>query len=98
MRIKLTLAIVVGLLICALVDNTSNDFSLVVFANDAVTVVEIQMLPQALPVLADIQRRQADACFPTHSLTQSFRTSDDFLHASCVTRTTAKPTRSLTDS
>ena len=74
MRIKLTLSIVLGLLFCALVvtefpelinliDNTSNDFSLVVFAKDAVTVVEIEMLPQALPVLADIQRRQADLCF-----------------------------------
>ena len=98
MRIKLTLSIVVGLLLCALVvtelselinlvDNTSNDFSLVVFAKDAVTVDEIQMLPQALPVLADIQRRQADLCFPTHSLIQTFRTSDDVLHASCITRT-----------
>jgi hypothetical protein len=99
MRInKLTLAIVVGLLLCALVvtelpelinlvDNTSNDFSLVVFAKDAVTTVKIQKLLQGLPVSADILRRQAALCFPTPSLIESFRTSDNVLHASCVLRT-----------
>jgi hypothetical protein len=98
MRIKLALAIVVGLLFCALVirelpelinlvDDTSNDFSLVVFAKDAVTVVKIQTLPQGQPALADIQRRQAPLCFPTHSLIQNFRTPDDVLHVSCVLRT-----------
>ena len=98
MRIKLTLVIVVGLLLCALVvtelpelinlvDNTSNDFSLVVFAKDAVTTVKIQMLLQGLPVFADIVRRQAALCFPTDSLIQSVRTSDNVLHASCVLRT-----------
>jgi hypothetical protein len=98
MRVKLALAIVVCLLLCALVvtelpelinlvDNTSNDFSLVVFAKDAVTTVKIQMLLQGLPVLVDIQRRQEALCFPTHSLIQRFRTSHDVLHASCVMRT-----------
>jgi hypothetical protein len=97
-RIKLTLAIVVGLLFCALairelpelinlVDDTSNDFSLVVFPKDAVTVVKIQILPQGQPVLADIQRRQAALGFPTRSLFQNFRTPDDILHVSCVLRT-----------
>ena len=98
MRIKLALAIVAGLLLCALVvrelpelinlvDDTSNDFSLVVFAKDAVTVVKIQALPQGQPVMADIQRRQAPLCFPTHSLIQNLRTPDDVLHVSCVLRT-----------
>jgi hypothetical protein len=98
MRIKLTLAIVVGVLVCALVvtelpelinlvDNASNDFSLVVFAKDAVTVVRIHILPQGQPVLAGIERRHAPLCSPTHSLIQSFRTPDDVLHASCVLRT-----------
>lgn len=98
MRVKLTLAIVVGLLLCALViqelpelinlvDDTSNDFSLVVFAKDAVTVVKIQMLPQGQPVLADIQRRQTALSFSIHPLIQNFRTSDDVLHMSCVLRT-----------
>jgi hypothetical protein len=101
MRVKLALAIVIGLLFCALVvreipelinlvDDTSNDFSLVVFAKDAVTVVKIQTLPQGQPVLADIQRRQAPLCFPcfpTHSLIQNLRTPDDVLHVSCVLRT-----------
>lgn len=99
MRInKLTLGIVVGLLLCTLVltefpelinlvDNSSNDFSLVVFAKDVRTIVKIQMLlvPGA-PVVADIQRRQAALCFSDCSLIQSFRTSDDVFHASCVLR------------
>ena len=100
MLAKLTLAIVVCLLLCALVvtelpelinlvDNTSNDFSIVVFANDTVTTVKIQMFPLQLPLFVDIQRRRAALCFcfPTHSLIQSFRTSDDVLQASRVLRT-----------
>jgi hypothetical protein len=98
MRIKLAFAIVVGLLFCALVirelpelinlvDDASNDFSVVVLAKDAVTVVKIHMVPQGQPVLADIQRRQAPLCFPTRSLIQNFRTPDDVLHVSCVLRT-----------
>ncbi|MFY9729980.1 MAG: hypothetical protein WAK24_05190 [Candidatus Acidiferrales bacterium] len=98
MRIKLTLAIVVGLLFCALVireipelinlvDDTSNDFSLVVFAKDALKVVKIQILPPGQPVFADIQCRQAALCFPTHPLIQTFQTPDDVLHVSCVLRT-----------
>ncbi len=98
MRIKLTLAIMVGLLFCALlvrefpelinlVDDTSNDFSLVVFAKDAVTVVKIQILPQGQPVFVDIQRRQAALRLPTDPLIQTFQTPDDVLRVSCVLRT-----------
>ncbi len=103
MRIKLTLATVVGLLFCTLatmelpelinlVDDTSNDFSLVVFAENVMTVVKNRMLPQGRPVLADIPRQQAAATFQAHSFaslqTHSLtRTSDDTLHLSCVQRT-----------
>jgi hypothetical protein len=98
MRVKLALAIVVGLLFCALVvrelpelinlvDDTSNDFSLVVFAKDPVTVAKIQTLPLGQPVMADIQCQHGPLCFPTHSLIQNLRTPDDVLHVSCVLRT-----------
>jgi hypothetical protein len=98
MRVKLALAIVIGLLSCALVvrelpelinlvDDTSNDFSLVVFAKDASTVVKIQTLPQGQPVMANIECQQGPLCFPTHSLIQNLRTPDDVLHVSYVLRT-----------
>ena len=98
MRIKLTLAIVVGLLFCTLsamevpelvklVDDTSNDFSLLVFVKNSVTVVKTQVLHQSPPALADVRRPQAVASFPAYSLIHSFQTSDDTLHLLCVQRT-----------
>ena len=98
MRVKLILATVVGLLFCTvatmelpeltnLVDDTSNDFSLVVFAENTVTAVKTRMLPQGRPVLADIQPRQADEHFQSHSLIRTFQASDDdMLHVLCVQR------------
>ena len=98
MRIKLTLAMAVGLMFCTLatmelpeliklVDDTSNDFSLVVIAKDALKIVKIQILPPGQPVFADFQRRQAALCFPTHPLIQTFRTPGEVLHVFCVLRT-----------
>lgn len=98
MRIKLTLATVVGLLFCTvatlelpelinLVDDTSNDFSLVVFAENTVTAVKTRMLTRVRPVLADIQPRQADEYFQYPSLIRTFQASDDdMLHVLCVQR------------
>ncbi len=98
MRIKLTLATVVGLLLCTLatmelpelinlVDDTSNDFSLVVFVRNAVTIVKTQMLHERRPVLADVRRPQAAASFPAYSLIHTFQIADDILHLLCVQRT-----------
>ena len=109
MRIKLTLAIVVGFLFCTLlamefpelvnlVDDTSNDFCLIVFVKNAVAVVKTQMknavtavktemLHQRRLALADVRRRQAAASFPAYSLMQTFQTSDDTLHLLCIQRT-----------
>jgi hypothetical protein len=70
-----------------LVDDTSNDFSLVVFAENTVTAVKMRMLPQGRPVLADIQPRQADEYFQSRSLIGTFQASDDMLHMLCVQRT-----------
>lgn len=98
MRIKLILATAVGLLLCTLatmelpelinlVDDTSNDFSLVVFAENTVVALKVQMLTQVRPARADIQPRQADEYFQSHSLIRTFRTSDnDMLHVLCVQR------------
>lgn len=98
MRIKLTLATVVGLLFCTvatmelpelinLVDDTSNDFSLVVFAENTVTAVKMRMLTQGRPVLADIQLRQADEYFQSHALIRTFQASNDnMLKLLCVQR------------
>jgi hypothetical protein len=98
LRIKLPFAIVVGLLFCTLatmelpelinlVDDTSNDFSLIVFVKNAATVVKVQMLRKGRPALADVQPRQATARFSTRSLIQTFYTLGDTLHLLCVQRT-----------
>ena len=98
MRIKLTLATAVGLLFCTLatmelpelinlVDDTTNDFSLVVFAESTVTAVKTRMLPQGRPALADIQPRQAAEYFQSHSLIPTSQASgNDMLHVFCVQR------------
>lgn len=95
MRIKLALAIVVGLLVWPLAalelaelinltDDTSNDFSLIVFAENAATVVKNQMLQlKRSPMLASIRRRQVGACFAPCSLVKS---SDDMLYSLCIQR------------
>jgi hypothetical protein len=99
MRTKLTLATVIGLLFCTLatmelpeliklVDNTSNDFSLIVFAESTVTAVKTRMLPQGRPVSAHVQSRQTAAYFQSHSLFRNLQASDDdMLHVLCVQRT-----------
>ena len=96
MRVKLALAIVVGLLflplttlelpeLINLTDDTSNDFSLIVFAENAATVVKNQILHlKRSPMLASIRRRQVGAWFAPCSLVQS---SDDMLHSLCIQRT-----------
>jgi hypothetical protein len=99
MRIKLTFAIVVGLLFCSiatlelpelinLVDDTSNDFSVVVLTKRAVTIVKVQPLDLNIrPVLADIQGRQPSGCLPPQYLIQPFDTPNDLLHLLHVQRT-----------
>jgi hypothetical protein len=98
LRINLTLAMAVGLLFCSLAtmelpelvnltDDTSNDFSLVVFVKNAVTIVKVQMHRQGRSALAGVRRRQAAAFFATRSPIQSFHTSGDPLHLLCVQRT-----------
>jgi hypothetical protein len=100
MHAKLTLMTltVVGLLFCTLAtmelselinlaDDSSNDFSLVVFAENTVTAIKTRALPQGRPLLRDIQPRQADEYFQSHSLIRTFQASDDdMLHVLCVQR------------
>ena len=95
-RIQLTLALVVGFLFCSLatmevpelvnlVDNTSNDFSLVVFVKNAPTAVKVRMRHQGRPGILPSQQPNA---FRTHSSIQSpLQASDDVLHLLCVQRT-----------
>ena len=96
---KLTLATVVGLLFCSLatmelpelvnlVDNTSNDFSLIVFVKNAPTTVKVQMRHQGRPGLPGILRSWQPDVFRAHSSIQSpLQASDDMLCMLCVQRT-----------
>ena len=95
---RLTLATVVGLLFCTLatmelpelinlVDDTSNDFSTVVFVRNAVTAVKTQILRKGRRVLANVRPPQSAASLPACSLIQTFQTSDVMLHMLCVQRT-----------
>ncbi len=99
MRTKLTLATVVGLLLCSLatielpelvnlIDNTSNDYSLVLLTRDAPTVIKVRvgMLSQGSTDLRDVQHRPAAAsgCAP---FIQPIHTPDNILHLLCVQRT-----------
>jgi len=99
-HIKLTLATVVGLLICSLaalefpelvnlIDDTSNDYSLVLLVKDASTASKVPpgMLAQGRGGLADTQSRLTAASCWTDSLIQPLRTPDDMLRLLCVQRT-----------
>jgi hypothetical protein len=88
----------VGLMFCALttmefpeliklVDDTSNDFSLVLFVKNAPSVVKVQMPRQGRPTSADALRRHAAAFFSAHSLIPVFHASVDMLHMLCLQRT-----------
>ena len=98
MRIKLTPAIVAGLLLCTiviietpelikLVDDTSNDFSTVVFVKNAVTVVKVRILGQGRPASEQVQHQQVPSFISAHSLIQTLHASDDVLHMLRVLRT-----------
>jgi hypothetical protein len=96
MRLKLIVAIVVSLLLCTLAtlelpelinltDDTSNDFSLVVFVENTAVAVKDQMVHlERHPVLAGIQCRRPAPGFRSHSLVRS---SDNMLHSLCIQRT-----------
>jgi hypothetical protein len=99
-RNKLTRVAVVGLLLCSLaiielpellnlIDNTSNDYSLVVFTRDAPTVVKVQvgMLSQGSTGLTNTQPRWAAASCCAVPLIQPIHTPDNILHRLCVQRT-----------
>jgi hypothetical protein len=97
-RTELTLALVVGLLFCSLatmevpelinlVDNTSNDFSLVVFVKNAPTTVEVRMRHQGRPGLPSVPRSRQPSVLRTHSSILSLQASGDMLHVLCVQRT-----------
>jgi len=95
---RLTLAAVIALLLCSLaimefpelvnlIDDSSNDFSLVVFAKDAPGVVKVRIY--ILP-----EKRRASSAPPYPSIAASinrligpFRTSDGMLHLLCTQRT-----------
>jgi hypothetical protein len=71
-----------------LVDNTSNDFSLVVFVKNAPTAVKVRMRHQGRLGLPGILRSQQPNVFRTRSSIQSpLQASDDTLHLLCVQRT-----------
>jgi|SRR5579862_2566473 len=99
-RNKLTLLTVVGLLLCSLatielpemvnlIDNTSNDYSLVLLTRDAPTVIKVQvgMLPQGSTGLTGTQSRPTAASRWTDPLIQRLRAPEDLLHLLCVHRT-----------
>lgn len=98
MRVRLTLAMVVGLLFCALatleipelvnlVVDTSNDFSLVVFIKNAPSAVKAQVPFQGRRVFAGAQRPQVTAYSPAGSFRLTSQHSDDLLHVLCIQRT-----------
>ncbi len=100
MRTKLTLATVVGLLLCSLatielpelvnlIDNTSNDYSLVLLTRDAPTVIKVQvgMLSQGSTDLTDVQHRPAAASGCAIPFIQPIHTPDNILHLLCIHRT-----------
>ena len=98
MRIRLTLAIAAGLLLCSLAtieipelihlaDDTSNDYSLVVFVRNSITVVTGQVAHQEFPVSARVSLEPNAGSSSTHSLILPLQTSGDMLHLLCVQRT-----------
>ena len=97
-RIRLTLAIAAGLLLCSnatieipelvhLTDDTSNDYSLVVFVKNSVTVIKGQVAHRELPASARVSLQSDAGCSSTHSLILPSQTSGDMLHLLCVQRT-----------
>ena len=98
MRMRLGFAIIIGFLFCTLatlelpelvnlVDDPSNDFSLVVFTKNALSAVKAQIVPQGRRILADVQRPQVTAYSAARSLKLTFQTSSDLLHILCTQRT-----------
>jgi hypothetical protein len=101
MRLKLNLAIAIGLLSCTLatlefpelvnlVDDTSNDYSLAVFAQSAPAAVTIKLrLNESRPALPEalsgIEYRQPVAYLSTDSSVA--RTTGDMIHSLCILRT-----------
>lgn len=94
------LASVAALLLCSLatmelpelvnlIDDTSNDFSLVLIAKDAPTLVKVRVgvLPRGRQALAETERRLADVSSGIDSRFQPGWNSDEMLHLLCVHRT-----------
>jgi hypothetical protein len=97
MRTKTTLALVISLLFCTLAtlelpelmnltDDTSNDYSLVVFTANKVTVVTEQApsFPDKVPVSPTVHRDYSTARFKPSFLTEP---PADLLHSLCILRT-----------
>jgi hypothetical protein len=97
-RIRLKLATVAALLLCSLatmefpelvslIDDTSNDFSVIFFAKDAPTVVKIRicLLPEEHRAPSGSQHRFASAT--NRPLIRPFEASDGMLHLFCTQRT-----------
>lgn len=99
MRNRLTLLTVVGLLLCSLstielpelvnlIDNTSNDYSLVVFGKDAPTVTKVRVgTLHRGGRAADISRLPTAAPFWIATSIQPLHMPEDILHLFCVQRT-----------
>jgi hypothetical protein len=101
MRMRLTLATAVAFLLCSLatmelpelvnlVDDPSNDFSLVMFAKDAPSAVKVRicLLPQGRRASPGPQHRFAITSISTNRpLIRPFQTSDGMLHLFCTQRT-----------
>jgi len=99
-RIRLTLATGAALLLCSLattefpellnlIDDTSNDFSVIFFAKDAPTVVKIRicLLPEEHRAPSGPQHRFATASVSTdRPLIRPFQASDGMLHLFCTQR------------
>ena len=100
MHSRLTLAAVIALLLCSLaimefpelvnlIDDSSNDFSLVVFAKDAPGVVKVRicMLPQRRRAALAPPYRYLGPSISITQLNRPFHTSDGMLHLLCTQRT-----------
>ena len=98
--VRWTLVAVVGLLLFSLatielpklvdlIDNTSNDYSLVLFAKDAPRVIRVRvgMLPHGSRGPADTQRRPTAGSCSADLFIQPIHTPDNMLHLLCVQRT-----------
>jgi hypothetical protein len=99
MRIKLILAIAVGLLFCSLAtlefpelvtlsDNTSNDFSLVLLGSrPAVSIKKKQTLPPQKNATSQVTRPAQKPIFRDFDFAVGLQSPNDFLRLFCIQRT-----------